>query len=198
MKRKELEELNLEKEVVDKIMSINGADIEASKAGISDLQAQVAERDKSLSELNEKIKQFDGTDIKLTELQKKVESYEAAETERVEKEKAAKVDATYKERFKSIAGDNKFKHSDIEKGRYEAFKAELAKEENKGKGDKDIFEAITKDLDCFVNPQQEKINIPSTGKTGTTYSKKQIESMTEKEINENWNDIEKSLQNITS
>jgi choloylglycine hydrolase len=43
-------------------------------------------------------------------------------------------------------------------------KEELSKAENKGKGAKDIFEAITKDsTDIFKNPQQTKLEIPPTG-----------------------------------
>lgn len=58
MKRKFLEELGLEKEVIDKIMAENGADIEAAKSDYETLKqerdsmaAQVAERDKQLEEL---------------------------------------------------------------------------------------------------------------------------------------------------
>ena len=49
MKRKDLEDLGLEKEVVDKIMGWNGADIEAEKAKI---KAAEGERDNYKSQLD--------------------------------------------------------------------------------------------------------------------------------------------------
>ena len=60
----------------------------------------------------------------------------------------------------AVVGENKFKHADIENGRFNAFKESLAKDEFKGKGDSDIFAEITKEMDCFENPQQQKITMP--------------------------------------
>lgn len=69
MQRKFLEDLGLEKEIVDKIMSENGSDIEKTKARLE------AERDnykEQLETAQNALKGFDGIDVK--ELQGKIET----------------------------------------------------------------------------------------------------------------------------
>ena len=158
--KKYLEDLGLTAEQVSSIFAERGKEIEADKTKYETLQSQVAEKDKSISELNEKIKSFDGKETDLTELRTKIADYEKKETDRLEAEKQAKADSEMKDRFSKLIGDNKFKHEDIENGRFAAFKQALSDEANKGKGDSDIFAEITKDMDCFVNPQQETIVLP--------------------------------------
>lgn len=63
MQRKFLEGLGLEKEVVDKIMDVNGTDLENLKAARDDYKRQ-------LTEAQETLKSFDGVDVK--ELQGKI------------------------------------------------------------------------------------------------------------------------------
>lgn len=63
MKRKMLEDLKLDKEVIDKIMAENGTDIEAEKAKTV---TATTERDgfkKTLDETNLELKKFDGLDL---------------------------------------------------------------------------------------------------------------------------------------
>ena len=171
MTRSELKEFGIEdKAVIDKIMDSYGVGVEKAKADTETLKSQMAEKDKAITELNEKIKAFDGTGETLKELQEKVQTYEQKETERQEAEKQAQIDAELKSRFMAVVGENKFKHADIENGRFNAFKESLAKDEFKGKGDADIFAEITKDMDLYVNPQQEKITMPGGNVKTTTMS----------------------------
>ena len=161
MKRQDLKDLGIDdKEVIDKIMTLYGDGVETAKADVDALKQQLTDKDKSITELNETIKGFDGKDTTLKELQDKVASYEKAENDRKEAEKQSQIDADLKNRFNAVVGENKFKHADIENGRFAAFKELLGKEEFKGKGDSDIFAEITKEMDCFVNPQQQTIVMP--------------------------------------
>ena len=155
--KKFLEEQGLTPEQVNAIFSERGKEITEEKAKLDEKEKALQERDGQLKELNEKIAAFDGTDVKLKELTTELDSYKQKEQERVKQEAEAKSENEYKERFGKLVGENKWKHPDVETGRYNAFKQELLNEANKGKGDADIFEAITKDLDCFMNPQQETI-----------------------------------------
>lgn len=75
MKRKFLEDLGLEKDIVDKIMQENGNDINKAKSDYEDVKAQletanntIKERDKQI----EKLKEVDGEKLKeeITKLQK--------------------------------------------------------------------------------------------------------------------------------
>lgn len=161
--KKEMEEKGFTPEQIDFVMAERGKEIAVSKAELEKAKADLKEKEMSVTELNEKIKAFDGTGETLKELQDKVQTYEQKETERQAAEKQAQIDAELKSRFMAVVGENKFKHADIENGRFNAFKESLAKEEFKGKGDSDVFAEITKDMDLYVNPQQEKITMPGGG-----------------------------------
>lgn len=78
MKREFLENLGLEKEVIDKIMTENGADMERekartnqAKADLADVQSKLAERDKDLEELRKTAGDADASKKQLEELQAK-------------------------------------------------------------------------------------------------------------------------------
>lgn len=160
--KKEMEEQGFTAEQITWTMAERGKEKETDKAEIEKIKSSLSEKDAQLTDLNEKIKAYDGTDVKLKELTEKVGSYEKAESDRIEKEKQQKIESEYNERFKNLIGENKWKHPDVETGRFNAFKQAILDETNKGKGDSEIFEAITKDLDCFTNPQQQQINLPGS------------------------------------
>jgi len=63
MKRKYLEDLGLEKDVIDKIMKENGIDIEAEKAKAKAIEDTVEDYKKQLEETSEKLKTFEGLDV---------------------------------------------------------------------------------------------------------------------------------------
>lgn len=67
MQRKFLEEMGLEKEAIDKIMSENGADIERTKTAATD---QIAALEEQLTTAKDALKSFDGVDV--GELQGKI------------------------------------------------------------------------------------------------------------------------------
>lgn len=86
MKREFLENLGLDKETVDKIMSENGADIERekakatqAKADLADAQKQLADRDKDLEQLKSTAGDAEASKKALEELQAKY----SAETEQL-------------------------------------------------------------------------------------------------------------------
>jgi len=179
--KKYLEELGLTKEQSEAIFAERGKEIETEKAGKESLEKQIAEKEKAIEELNETIKGFDGTNKTLEELQKELESakgkvaeYEQNETKRIELEKQTKAEEELINRFNTVAGEKAWKHEDIKNGRLNAFKQALADEVNKGKGDSEIFEAVTKDMDCFANPQQ-KNEMPG-GNAGTDTEKTQFKN----------------------
>ena len=169
--KKEMEDQGFSAEQIAWTMKERGIEKEADKAEMEKLKTTLADKEKELSETNEKIKAFDGTETALKELNDKIASYEKEKSDRELAEKQAQVDAELKNRFMAVVGENKFKHADIENGRFNAFKESLAKDEFKGKGDSDIFTEITKEMDCFVNPQQQTITMPG----GTTTPPPKVE-----------------------
>ena len=163
MKRQELEALGLEKEVIDGVMKLHGADIEAKKSELETLKTQIEEKGKTIEELTEASKKLDSTSEEVKTLQAKLDEYQETEAKRKEETELTQKEQEMKTRFESLLGDNKWADDDIASGRYNAFKDELNKPENKGKGDADIFEVVTKDRNCFVNPQREGLNLPPSG-----------------------------------
>lgn len=87
MKRTEIQELFPEapKESIDKIMSLNGADINAAKAEVETLKQQLADAQKSAAE-NEDLKK---AQQQIEELTKELTGMKAAETVRLTREKVA-------------------------------------------------------------------------------------------------------------
>ena len=63
MKRKFLEDLGLEADVVEKIMAEAGKDTTALKAKVDDLTEQVNVKDTTIAEKNKKIAEFEKVDI---------------------------------------------------------------------------------------------------------------------------------------
>lgn len=71
MERKFLQDLGLDKEVIDKIMNVNGEDIENAKAGNN---GAVEEKDKQIELLNNQLK----------EVQKTIKGYEKLDIEKIQ------------------------------------------------------------------------------------------------------------------
>ena len=177
MKRADLEALGLEKDVVDKVMAMNGDDIEALKNENKSLKADVEKKDKAIQEHEETIKQR-GNDIEklksdggeeVTKLKEKITAYEKAEKTRKEEEAKALKDKQLTDNILEAIGDKQFVNEFTKNSIITQIKADLEKEENVGKSIKDLFESMTKDsTDIFKNPQQENLNIePSKLQSGS-------------------------------
>ena len=174
MKRTDLEALGLEKDVVDKVMEMHGADIEEKKNKISELEGKISDKDKIIKDNEDKINKL-GEDLKAGEgdaetiknLQKQVEDYKEAEKQRKEAESKAAADKTLTDNILEVFGDKKFVNDYTKNSLIAQIKDELGKDENQGKGIKDIFETITKDsTDIFANPQHEDLDLPGVGGQG--------------------------------
>ncbi len=126
MKRKFLEDLGLEKDVIDKIMSENGADITKAKG---DLESVVAERDKYKNDLSEYEKQLESLkkatgnakelQDKITELQ---ESNKKVKAEYEESIKSMKIDGAIS---LALKGSNA-KYEDLISGKFDRSKITVA------------------------------------------------------------------------
>ena len=113
MKRKFLEELGLEKDVIDKIMAENGADIEAEKAKTTEANTKLEDATKQLEEANNTIKDLKKNNADNEALQTKVKEYEDnMKTQKAEYE--AKVrNLTLDAAIEKALGGAKAKHTDL-------------------------------------------------------------------------------------
>lgn len=99
-------------------------------------------------------------------LQAELDKYRQADEARRKAEQEAAAHAALVERFDKVKGDRKFSSEYAESGLLDAFNKAISDPANTGKGDKELFDALTKDAaGLFKNPQQEPVKVP--GVTGS-------------------------------
>ena len=147
MKREFLESLGLEKDVIDKIMSENGADIqrekqtaENAKADAAALRQQLADRDKDLDDLRKSAGDLDGIKKQLSDLQSKYDT----DTQNYKDQLSAR---DYADAMRQAISGASLKFSS--KGAERAFRAEL-----KAKG-LTLKDGALEGFDDFVKAQRE-------------------------------------------
>lgn len=99
-------------------------------------------------------------------LQAELDKYKQADEARQKAEQEAEAHAALVERFGKVKGDREFSSEYAESGLLDAFNKAISDPANTGKGDKELFDALTKDATgLFKNPQQEPVKVP--GVTGS-------------------------------
>jgi len=155
MKREFLKGLGLEDDVIQKIIAENGKDVQAEIAKTADIQIKYDAEKRARETLESKVEKVDAE-----KMQRTIDDLQEQIRKRAEADEAAEADKALRSRFKSVAGDAKFVNSITEKGIYAEFKESVSKDENKGKGDKEIYEAITKDRDGIFQNPNNNVDIP--------------------------------------
>lgn len=130
--------------------------------------------DKKINELSDaqttitdlKVKLEDAEKVDVKALQDRLKTYEDAENTRKQNEDKAKELEALKARFNPLRKDNKFLNEGTEKWMFDEFTKALALDENKGKSDADIYEAIAKDKNIYENPNQ-LLRSPQVGGTNS-------------------------------
>lgn len=150
----------------EKVESKYKEDIEKYKTTIEDLKGQIEKAPKS---------------EELENLKQKITDFEAKETARIEQEKAQKAEQTLNNNILAVFGDKKFSSEYAKNGLLSDIKTAMKKEENQGKGIKDLFDELTKDKPgIFENPNQIKDMTPM-GDIDNTVSKETFDKMSYKE-----------------
>lgn len=96
-------------------------------------------------------------------LQAELEKYKQAEAERQRAEQEAAQTAKLMERFRAVKGDKAFSSEFAEKGVLDAFQAALADPNNVGKGDAELFDALTKDKEGVFASKHPDVNMGGFG-----------------------------------
>lgn len=151
MKREEIKALfeNATDEQVDKIMSINGADVEKAKGKLTAVEAELKKKNEAFDDLSTQFEELktknasvEDWEKKFNELTEKIKAdNEKAEADRKEKEKADSISS----RFSSVVGDKKFNHEAIKNDYLKKFGEALENKEFEGKSDAEILHELTKD-----------------------------------------------------
>lgn len=161
MKRDFLEGLNLDADVIDKIMKENGKDIEGAKAKFSDYD-DIKKQLETANATLEKFKDYDQTKAD-------VEKYKT-ELEKSQKESAAKIAAMERSgKVKDYLSGKKF----VNKITQDAITAKMCEalgaDESKGKNLDDIFTEITQDQPDILKDETQPtppVVPPMSGKNG--------------------------------
>lgn len=157
MKKDELLSIGLTEEQANQVFAMNGKDVEKAKSEVSTLKTQLAEAQNTIKTLEANKGDLEG-------LQAELDKYKQAEAERQQAEQEAQARAATLERFKAAKGDKEFSSEYAESGVLEAFSKALDDPANTGKGDAELFTALTQDaVGLFKNPQQETVTIKSVG-----------------------------------
>ena len=77
--------------------------------------------------------------------------------------KQAAQETEFQTRFAGVVGEQKWRDELTGNAVFAEFKKAVADETNKGKGDKDILDALTKDRDYFANPSKTPVFAGGTG-----------------------------------
>ena len=172
---KYLEDLGVEKEVAEKIFTERSKEIEADKAKREKLETELKEKKESLDNLSKEFEDLKSSNASAEEYKTK---YEALVADNEAKEKQAEADrilaeknADIEKRFAECVGDKKFSHDAIKADYLKKFAEALESEEYKGKGDVDIFHALTKDdAAAFTGVTAVKLAGGRPSGTGNGYS----------------------------
>ncbi|MCI5679679.1 MAG: hypothetical protein MR278_06870 [Bacteroidales bacterium] len=158
MKREELKKIipDITDEQLGKILDINSADIGKAKGDYDKVKGDLDKANEDIEKYQNKITELEttvnnGEDFKkkFEDLKKEIDD-ERAEAKRKADEAAE--ETAMADRFKTVVGEQKWRDELTEKAVYSEFKTALKDEANKGKGDKDILEALTKDKNYWKNP----------------------------------------------
>lgn len=92
-------------------------------------------------------------------LQAEIDKYKKADEDRKAAETAAAEKSKVLERFKAAKGDKEFSSEFAENGVLEAFSSALKDPANEGKGDVELFTALTKDKDGVFKSAHPPVNM---------------------------------------
>lgn len=150
MKREDITGIFAEatKEQIDQLLNLNSADI--TKA-LSKQKDDLTEAKQALSDAQATISELEKNKGDVTKLQEQIDAYKEADAQRKQQEAEAQAKAELEARFNAVSGEKKYIHDMVKEGVMRDFGAALKDKANVGKGDKEIFEALTKDKGYFAS-----------------------------------------------
>lgn len=198
MKRNQLEEFGItDKETIDKILNLAGAELKAEKDKNTEFKTQIEDLTAQVQTGNETIQSLQAKANVPDEIQEELNNYKS----KVEELENGIKDRDYTESVKSYLSGYKFTSKLASDAVLRELKSKELKFENGTlQGADELMKQIQ---DENPNAFEQEKPVPSAVDTQThtvgqnmSYTKEQIESMTPAEINANWSSIKESLKNI--
>lgn len=161
MKRDDITRIfeNATKAQIDELLDINSADIGRAKQSGEKLQGDYDALKAQLDEANKTISGLEATKGDVEKLQAQIDAYKAADEKRATEAKEAAERAELETRFNAVSGDRQYIHEMVRQGVMNDFGAALKDKANMGKGDKEIFDTLTKDKNYFASQNQIQQNM---------------------------------------
>ncbi len=151
-------------EQINALLNINTSDIGKAKKDAGDLEAKLKTAQDDLAAEKIKVGDLEKAKGDTAALQKVIDDYKAADAKRESDAKVAAARADVEARFGKALGERAFAHDYIKTGVLNDFEKALSDEVNKGKGDVEIFEALTKDKEgIFASQNPYKPNMGGGG-----------------------------------
>lgn len=138
----------LPREIIDAIMDENGRDIENAKKPFADYEA-----------IKDQLQRLQAAKDDAEALRAELDRYKAAEETRTANEKAAAEREALQERFRAVCGENRFASEFTEQGVFASFSQAVNDPANIGKGDAELFAALTKDKDGIFQSKNPSVNM---------------------------------------
>lgn len=182
MKREDVRSLfaDATDEQVKTLLDINSADITKAlvkqSGEVTTLQGKVATLEGQLTTATTTITNLEANKGDTVALQKQIDEYKAAEETRKVTEATAQLRATIEARFNTAVGERAFLHDFVRNGVLEEFIKALDLADNKGKGDADVLDAITKDKGYFAS-RHPPANMGSTRNTDHVTDKAKFDAL---------------------
>lgn len=201
MKRNQLEEFGItDKDTIDKIMNINGGEVEAEKAKYAAFETENGDLKTQLEASSQTIASLEAKANVPDEVKAELESYKTKVSELEGQIK----DRDYTGAIKSYLNGYKFTSKLAEDAVLAQLKAkELKLEDGKPIGADDIMAKIKSEnpgaFEVEGKPAPSAVDTPGHDNgqgQHMSYTREQIEHMSTADINANWADIQASLANI--
>lgn len=175
--REFLKGLELDKEVIDKIMAEYGKGIQSMKDEIEELKNKETSYLENEKAYKEKIGELSNISNDSQKIQEELETLKQQIAEKEATEKAQKEDEMLTRNIIDAFGDKQFINDYTKNAIINDIKVALKDANNSGKSAKDLFEEITNNKsDIFVNPNQLQ-DMPSMGESEEDTTKKEIPIM---------------------
>lgn len=130
------------------LLDLNSADItKALNRQKDDLTAA----NDALAKARETITALEANKADADALQKQIDDYKAADEKRKQEAQGAAQRAELERRFNAVSGDRKYLHEMVRAGVMADFGKALQDKANRGKGDKEIFDDLTRDKGYFAS-----------------------------------------------
>ena len=206
MKREEIKAIfaDATDEQLKAVMDLNGADVEKAKSKVTALETELKEKKADFDKLNNEFETLKTANASGEDWKAK---FEALQAEKLAKEKQAEADrilaeknADFEKRFSTCVGEKKFSHDAIKPDYLKKFAEALESEEYKGKGDVDIFHALTKDdATAFTGVTAVKLQGGRPqGVGGTSVTKEAFNKMSYKERLQIYNENQALYNELTT